>query len=776
MADHIKLRRIAKIVCACLAMAGPVICLAQQAPAQTASEGATEGSLQEIVVTAQKRAESVQNVPITITTLTGRQMSDANISVMAQLPLVTTDLQINFNSDFVAPYIRGIGTEFANAGLDPSVGLYIDDQYYPRANGGVFSMADINDVEVLKGPQGTLYGRNTVGGAIRINTNEASQQFDARTDYTFGNFGRIAGDAMVNGPITDTLSARVAFDIDTNTGYVHNNYNPSYPTMGNRHQYDIFAKLLWEPTDRFSMHVHFNLFDKKDYEGEDFLPVTNAAPTQLGIALGGIPSSCFYCTPNNFFSSSLEKSHDASNGTTIRADYRFDPMTFSSITGFQHVSGTGFADLDTTSVNAENASSPVNTTNIWTQEFQFVSTLPGPFKYTAGVYLLHAREEYWFAVGGQLIFPYPPNPPNQFLSGDGISTTDSAAVYGETTWAFTDQWDLTLGGRYTNETKDLVGNNEIVYLGNSNGIDPQTILSNTRVDGGESILYRRFTPKIVLAFHPDSDVMLYASWSRGFKSGGYNLPAFGPVNEVKPESVSAFEVGEKAEFSRLRINSALFYDKQNELQVQITDQQTGGTEVVNAATTKIYGAETDIDWVPNQQFALGLGAAFLHARYEDFTGSAYRACNAPLASPTAAQQAQFTAGCGAQGGLGFTLVSGYDFAGNPLTLAPNFSGNIRGTYTLPLDVFNGTVHAQLIESYSSAYTYNPEQTLIESARGLLTANMGWRSSDHHWRVGLYGTNLTNKEYNTNETYQNTGGWRDPGVPREYGVTFGAAWR
>ena len=186
-------------------------------------------------------------------------------------------------------------------------------------------MADINDVEVLKGPQGTLYGRNTVGGAIRINTNEASQQFDARMDYTFGNFGRIAGDAMVNGPITDTLSARVAFDIDTNTGYVNNNYNSSYPTMGNRHQYDIFAKLLWEPTDRVSMHVHFNLFDKKDYEGEDFLPVTNSAPTQLGIALGGIPSSCFYCTPNGFFSSALEKSHDASNGTTIRVDYRFDP-------------------------------------------------------------------------------------------------------------------------------------------------------------------------------------------------------------------------------------------------------------------------------------------------------------------------------------------------------------------------------------------------------------------------------------------------------------------
>ncbi len=674
MADHIRLRLITKIMCACLAMAGPAICHAQQATAQTATEVASDSTLQEIVVTAQKRAESVQNVPITITTLTGTQMRDANISVMTQLPLVTTNLQVNFNSDFVAPYIRGIGTEFANAGLDPSIGLYIDDQYYPRANGGVFSMADINDVEVLKGPQGTLYGRNTVGGAIRINTNEASQQFDARTDYTFGNFGRIAGDAMVNGPITDTLSARVAFDIDTNTGYVNNNYNSSYPTMGNRHQYDIFAKLLWEPTDRVSMHVHFNLFDKKDYEGEDFLPVTNSAPTQLGIALGGIPSSCFYCTPNGFFSSALEKSHDASNGTTIRVDYRFDPVTFSSITGYQHVSGTGFADLDTTSINAENASSPVNTTNIWTQEFQFVSTLSGPFKYTAGVYLLHSREEYWFAVGGQLVFPYPPNPPNQFLSGDGITTTDSAAIYGETTWAFTDQWDLTLGGRYTNETKDLVSNDAIVYLGNSNGIDPQTILSNTRVDGGESILYRRFTPKIVLAFHPNSDTMLYASWSRGFKSGGYNLPAFGPVNEVQPESVSAFEVGEKAQFSHLRINSALFYDKQNELQVQITDQQTGGTEVVNAATTKIYGAETDIDWVPDQQFAFGLGAAFLHARYEDFIGSAYRACNAALVSPTAAQQAQFAAGVRRTGGPRLHARVGLRLRGQPAHSCAEFLG------------------------------------------------------------------------------------------------------
>src|ERR1700734_3340542 len=146
MADLIKLRLIVKIACACLAAAGPAICLAQQAPAQTAGAAPAEGALQEIIVTAQKRAESVQNVPISITTLSGKQMADSNISVISQLPLMTTNLQVNFNSDFVAPYIRGIGTEFANAGLDPSIGLYIDDQYYPRANGGVFSMSDINDV------------------------------------------------------------------------------------------------------------------------------------------------------------------------------------------------------------------------------------------------------------------------------------------------------------------------------------------------------------------------------------------------------------------------------------------------------------------------------------------------------------------------------------------------------------------------------------------------------------------------------------------------------
>jgi iron complex outermembrane recepter protein len=758
---------------ACLIIAGPSAALAQQAPANSPNEDET--ALQEIIVTSQKRTESAQNVPIAISTISGQQLSDAQISVQQQLPLVTPDLQVNFNSDFVAPYIRGIGTEFANAGLDPSVALYIDDQYYPRANGGVFSMADVDHVEVLKGPQGTLYGRNTVGGAIRVLTNEPTQDFDAAMDYTFGNFGRIGGDAMVNGPITSTLSGRIAFDIDTDTGYVHNNYNPSYPTMGNRHQYDIFAKLLWEPTDRFSMHVHFNLFDKKDYEGEDFLPVTNTAPTQLGIALGGVPSSCFYCTPNDFFSSALEKSHDASNGTTIRVDYKFDPLTFSSITGFQHVSGTGFADLDTTSVNGENAGSPVNTTNMYTQEFQFVSTIPGPWKYTAGVYLLHSREEYWFDVGGFLVFP--DGPANQFLSGDGISVTNSAAVYGETTYTFAEKWDVTLGGRYTNETKDLPSNYLIIYQGNSNGIDPQTILSQTLVDGNKSILYRRFTPKAVLAYHPEDKAMIYASFGRGFKSGGYNLPAFGPVDEVKPESVSAFEIGEKIDFTpRLRVDSAVFFDKQNDLQVQITDQQTGGTHVVNAASTKIYGVETNIDWVANEQFKLGLGAAWLHARYTDFIGSAYRPCNAPLAGATPAQEAQFTSGCGSQGGLGFTLVSGYSFAGNPLTLAPDFSGNISGTYTVPFDVFQGRIHAQVIESYTSDYTYNPEQTLIEKSRGLLTANLGWKSTDNHWKIGIYGTNLTNKEYNTNETYQNTGGWRDPGRPREYGVTFGARWR
>ncbi len=773
MTYRMTVRSIVSLGAVLLGVAGAVTTShAQQAAAP--SEEAI--SLEEIVVTSQKRSESAQSVPISITAISGQTLNEANISVQTQLPLVTPGLTVNFNSDFVAPYIRGIGTEFANAGLDPSVGLYIDDQYYPRANGGVFSMADVERVEVLKGPQGTLYGRNTVGGAIRVLTNDPSQEFDAKSDITFGNIGRIAGDAMVNGAITDTLSGRLAFDIDTNTGYVTNNYNSSYPNMGNRHQYDIISKLLFKPTDRLSVHLNFYLFDKKDYEGEIFLPVTNKAPTQLGIALGGEGSTCFYCTPTDFFSNPTTKSHDTANISSFRVDYAFDGMTFSSISGYRHIAGLGFADLDTTSFNGENAASPVNTTSEYTQEFQFVSTLPGPWKYTGGVFLLHAREEYWFDVGGQLVFPSPPNASNQFLSGDGITTTDSAAFYGETTYTFAEKWDFTVGGRFTNETKDLVSNNLIVYLGSPNGADPQHILSNMQVDGGESILYRRFTPKAVISYRPEDKLMLYASFNRGFKSGGYNLPAFGKVDEVAPESVSAFEIGEKLELSKLRVNSAVFYDKQTDLQVQITDQKTGGTHVVNAGQTKIYGVETDIDWVPTEQWTFGLGAGWLHATYTEFVGAAYRACNVPLMNATPSQETQYIASCASQGGLGFALESNYNFEGSHLNLAPDFTGNIRAAYTLPLNANYGTFKAQVIESYSSSFTYNPEETLIESAKGLLTATLSWKSSDNHWRASIYGTNLTDKEYNTDLTYQNTGGWRVPGPPRQYGITVGAAWK
>src|SRR5262249_14945546 len=201
---------------------------AEEAQPAAAEEGAAV--LQEVVVTATKRSENLQNVPIAVAAIQGDVLSASGVDAQKNLATLTPNVAVDVNANFVAPYIRGVGTAYANPGLEPSVATYIDDIYVSRADAGMLSFGDIERVEVLKGPQGTLYGRNTTGGAIRVITRDAPREFRVNASITGGNYGRIGGDAGIGGPIGAGVRGLLYAYYDTDDGWVKN-LTPGYPKL-----------------------------------------------------------------------------------------------------------------------------------------------------------------------------------------------------------------------------------------------------------------------------------------------------------------------------------------------------------------------------------------------------------------------------------------------------------------------------------------------------------------------------------------------------------------
>ncbi|MET0985849.1 MAG: TonB-dependent receptor plug domain-containing protein, partial [Steroidobacteraceae bacterium] len=338
--------------------------------AQAAESSTTErGVLEEIVVTAQKRAESLQTVPIAVTAFSANQLTESNINGQIDLPKLTPNLNFTSNSGFASAYLRGVGTQFGNPGLEPSVSVYIDDTYIPRAGSAFFSLGDVNRIEVLKGPQGTLYGRNATGGAIRIITNDPTDKLEGKLEFTGGENGTRVYDGMLNVPLSDGIAVRFAASYDHNDGYVRN-LNPGGDANGhrdgqNRDQQLYTAKLLMDRDGpwRFLLSADFSRKDDRESVSESNL--FPGAPEQTGAALGGCVADGFYTYCND----GHDYLHTKAYGSTARLDYEAELFTLSSITGYRREYEYNCADIDATGAFVQPVCGAPATKQI-TQEFQ----------------------------------------------------------------------------------------------------------------------------------------------------------------------------------------------------------------------------------------------------------------------------------------------------------------------------------------------------------------------------------------------------------------------
>ena len=548
-------------------------------------------ALGDIVVTAQKRSESLQRVPLAVTAISGDSLTSSNTNNTADLQLKTPGLVLTTNGPFGQPYIRGIGTDILGAGSDPSVAVNIDGVYLTRPTAAIQDFYDVDRVEVVKGPQGTLYGRNATGGAINIISAEPQTDFGAGADVTVGNYSRIRATGYLNVPTSDDTALRLSGIRASRDGYTKLITASGERRNGSQADEDTFggrAQFLAKPAPGLKILLAADYLRENDSQFLNNRPNPDFASVAPALGLGAI-------VPPSVRRSTADREQYAlvkDWGLRSTITYELGAIDLKSISSYRYNSYDAQYDIDGTNLNfawdTEGAES-----RTFTQELQ-ASQSVGRFRWIVGAYYLHERATSYYDVrfGGdsEPVFHVGLTSPEQNLSiavANARNTTDALAVFGQANYDVTDALTLTVGGRYSTEKKDFALNDELA--------------GSTLKDAHR---WSAFTPKFGIEYRLSSNGLLYASVTKGFKSGGYNADGVG--ERFNPETIWSYEAGAKITSldGRLRTNLSAFYYDYTDLQARIRDPLGTNAIVANVGSAKLYGAELDVQARPTSALLL----------------------------------------------------------------------------------------------------------------------------------------------------------------------------
>jgi iron complex outermembrane receptor protein len=761
------------------------------------------GQVDEVVVTARRRAEDLQSVPVAVTAMSANTIEQLNLRNFADLRGAIPNLEVlPLATGGANLTIRGIGQGSSQVNADAKTGFYVDEMYVARQEGNQLYFYDVDNLQVLKGPQGTLFGKNTTAGAFLLNTARPGPEAGGYAKVRFGNFGRIDTEGAVNAPVSDTLMTRFSFRTQKADGHIKHILDDK--TGNNINDQSVRAQVRWLPTDRFTVDALAE-FNRSDTNGNESVMIgcRNAIYVQKYDLLHTVPYCAAYPIldqSNGYLTyggaslnipTSAARTEIATGGDwnsagiplrtggghnnpfndtkvytgNLRMTYDLtDDISVKSITAVRRSRGAWYnptanvpndiyAEYDTTS------------TVQLTQELNLNGVaIDGRLNYVAGAYYFRQRTHFLQDTGPDWIDPtgYTYDANNEFTGW---------ALYAQASFKITDQIELTGGARYNKDTKEASStlNLQTRFTGPDCGT---TVVNGVRTDyfvnafrtgqacngllrGAGEESWTSFDPKLQLSFQVTPDIFLYGSWARGYNAGGFNqqlganLPGGGLI-PYNPEKLTSYEVGAKTEWwdRRARANVNYFYQDYQDIQttILVTYNGVATRAVATGATARELGIEAEFELRPIPDLALRANGAWLNQKYKSIAPS-------------------ITA---------FTLTS-------PVNATPKFTYSVSGDYTFHLAderTLTASLNWRAVGKRPSCapltFGFIAASTLpcTIPAYGLLGGRLDFSPSlDSPWSISLWGSNLLDERP---QITRNIGGGMGvdsvtPGRPREYGI-------
>lgn len=690
----------------------------------------TAGTLEEIVVTAQRRDELSQDVPIAITTIGADLIGQGDVQQLRDIAKLTPGLRFDNAGAVSQPTIRGVGNAVAVSGNTSNIGIYLDGFAITNPYTADFDLINVASVQVLKGPQGTLFGRNSTGGAILVTTSEPDTETRAKAEISYGSYDTQRYGLYVTGGVTDSLALDLGLLYRESDGFL-DNIASGGDTDGEYDSFNVRVGAKWE-SDSSSVLLRYIHDDRDDRR----IVAANAFKEN-----GRIFASADIYVPGSAAADAGDVSNDYSplvsqTSDTVQLTWRrqFNSSQFTSYTQYRQDETENQMDFDFSSLTLFHFNFDVED-EVFTQEFLLSSTDDSKLQWTTGLYYFLNDNEYKNNAS------QTPLTGGQFVPNGGSGTeTQSIAIFADLTYQLTDNLFLTGGLRYSDDETD-----EAYY----DTVDLNGVFTRNAVDGYDE---SHTTPRVVLRYTPTESSSLYASYNQGYKAGIINVGGGQQTGlDVDSETVDAYEAGYKFSGDSIALDAAVYYYDYTDLQVAYYDGPRSIIE--NAGGSRIYGLDLQGRYALSDSLSFNVGAAYMDAEYEEFDRS--QVWNQCL---------DFVA-CGPA--FGIFLSGTEDASGNEMARSPEFTANLGVNYTTGLA--GGRLDLSGTYYYSSDFYFDSSELYQQDSYDLLSLRADWTNPSEVYTVSVYGDNVTDSEYRTQVLGQAYGGLSMWGAPATVGV-------
>ncbi len=685
-----------------------------------ASTNGVSPILEELIVTAQKREQNLQDVPVAVSLLSGKAMAEAQLKNAGELATLIPTLNVQASSGPATSSfnIRGIGTQTFSPGVDPSVSTMLDGVVMGRSGMAFLDLVDVQRVEVLRGPQGTLYGKNASGGVVHIITKDPTPELSGTVSATAIEEGEYRMDGSVAGPITDTLGYRLTASGVNDDGYAKNYYNDK--KVNDNESFNIRGKLRWEPTD------YMDITFASDYSKSDCnctaLSVRSILPgpdqqTLLQQQLPVVPSKHNQDVNNDYRTFTDVRS----SGYSITANWDIEDFMVTSITAYRDWQNEGIVDLDDSPQNPLSLSFPAppkTDQNQFSQEFRLASQPTDWGSYVIGAFYFEQDVDTSNTATAGVLEPIVPATTRQ--SKTNVSSKNTA-IFGEVNFNLWREWRLILGGRFTYD--DLSYH---TWADRTDGI-----IFPEPGEASDSLDETNFSPKIALQWDVTERAMAYASYVSGYKGPAFDTGLVAGGSSVDPETSDSFEVGLKSAWldNRLIFNIDAFYSKYHDFQAETSlDIGPLGTIIVtNVGAVSTQGVEMDFIALPMENWSISGGIVYTDAQIDDY----------PNGNCSGGQRAR-----------GECPNNFQDLSGGRLPYTPKWKMNLNTDYTIALDdmPFNVILGANIRAQDDVLYELSQDPYTEQDAYAIVDIRAVIEGKSEGYRVTAFVKNLMDKNY------------------------------